>query len=460
MTSRREVEVGTLLADRFRVERILGQGGMGTVFEVTHVHTKHRRALKLLHRELSDNHEASDRFLREASVAGRIGHPNIVEVYDAGRLDTGEPYLLMELLQGEALESLIERHPQGLPLDLSLRLVETAARALHAAHEQSIIHRDIKPANLFLKQPNQDLTVLDFGISKFAGEHTRMASPTGSTILGTPAYMAPEQFDGGGHIDARTDVHALGLVLYECLSGRPAYQADQLMVLLRKISFGERLALGELRPELPTTVLQLVDKALCTDKNLRFASARALAEALRHEEETLARTSGLSSNVAGDAPGPRQVPERPSTFVLDPDLQRRAEGHSMIPGSTTMGLASASAEQPARSRLPTVIGLGAAALVLGLVLAIPLAQLGRTGATTPSATSVAESTPARPETLTNTPIEQPSVRVADSTSTTAVGVSSAISSSAPQTSATASPASRRPQGSAKTSNLATPSEYP
>ncbi len=460
MTSRREVEVGTLLADRFRVERILGQGGMGTVFEVTHVHTKHRRALKLLNRELSDNHEASDRFLREASVAGRIGHPNIVEVYDAGRLDTGEPYLLMELLQGEALESLIERHPQGLPLDLSLRLVETAARALHAAHEQAIIHRDIKPANLFLKQPNQDLTVLDFGISKFAGEHTRMASPTGSTILGTPAYMAPEQFDGGGHIDARTDVHALGLVLYECLSGRPAYQADQLMVLLRKISFGERLPLGELRPELPTTVLQLVDKALCTDKTLRFASARALAEALRNEEETLARTSGLSSNVAGDAPGPRQAPERPSTIVLDPDLQRRAEGHSIIPGSTTMGLASASAEQPARSRLPTVIGLGAAALVLGLVLAIPLAQLGRTGATTPSAASVAESTPARPEALTNTPTEQPSVRVADSTSTTAVGVSSAISSSAPQTSATASPASRRPQGSAKTSNLATPSEYP
>ena len=301
---------------------------------------------------------------------------------------------------------------------------------------------------------------MDFGISKFAGEHTRMASPTGSTILGTPAYMAPEQFDGGGHIDARTDVHALGLVLYECLSGRPAYQADQLMVLLRKISFGERLPLGELRPELPTTVLQLVDKALCTDKNLRFASARALAEALRHEEEYLARTSGLLSAVAGSARAPQQSPERPSTIVLDPDLQRRAEGHSIIPGSTTMGLASGSAEPPAQSRSLTVIGLGAAALVLGLVLAIPLAQLGRTGATKPSATSVAESTPARPETLTNTPTEQPSVRVADSTSTIAVGVSSAISSSASQTSATASPASRRPQGSAKTSNLATPSEYP
>jgi serine/threonine protein kinase len=457
LTPRREVEAGTLLADRFRVERTLGQGGMGTVFEVTHVHTKHRRALKLLHSELSANHEASDRFLREASVAGRIGHPNIVEVYDAGRLETGEPYLLMELLRGESLEQLLERHPQGLPLELSLRLVETAALALHAAHQQEIIHRDIKPANLFLKQPNQDLTVLDFGISKFSGEHTRMASPTGTTMLGTPSYMAPEQFDGGGQIDARTDVHALGLVLYECLSGQQAYQADQLMVLLRKISFGERRPLAELRPELPTSVLRLADKALATDKNQRFESALKLAEALRYEAEAATRTSALPAKMSNFASGRPQALERPSAPLIAPDHQHRAEGHSMIPGSTTMGLAAASSDPAVRPRTLTVIGLGAGALVLGLVVAIPLAQ--RTGVSTASATSVAESAQVKADQPASASTASPTVRVASSSSAPPAS-SSVTTLSAPPASASAPTTNRKPPSTARTSHLATSAEYP
>ncbi len=306
--------------------------------------------------------EAVSRFLREASAAGRIGSRHIVETFDAGQLPSGEPYLVMELLRGETLADRLEREG-ALPIDAALEIVRQAAIGIHAAHEAGIVHRDLKPENLFLVGGDEPLVkILDFGISKFDPELTGTPSLTtdGST-LGTPYYMAPEQVRGGQVVDARSDVYALGVVLYECLIGKPPFVADTLPALCVLIHEGEYQRPRALRPELTTEVEAIVVRAIEGDRERRYQSARELAEALARLgvgplslRETLA--------VSSDAATVRQA-SAPAYSVAPP------AAHGTLEPGTKTAISPELPAAPSRGRRALMIAGGALlfALALGLL---------------------------------------------------------------------------------------------
>jgi serine/threonine protein kinase len=317
-TASSALEPGIIIAGKLRVVRLLGAGGMGAVYEVEHQITKHRRALKLMHRGMALLvPDAITRFLREASAAGRIGNPHIVETFDAGELPSGEPYIVMEMLQGRSLAELIQ---QGGPLDAALTadIMQQACDGVQAAHDAGIVHRDLKPENLFLVDgPLPSLKILDFGVSKFDPEVTGDARVTAEgATLGTPAYMAPEQLGGDGEIDARTDVYALGVVLYECLTGAIPYSASSLPELAMRIYEGHYTPLRGLRPDVQPEFESIVARAMARDKNQRFATARELGVALAAFAPALPR-SGVRSVVSREALAATRLDSslRPDTSV-------------------------------------------------------------------------------------------------------------------------------------------------
>jgi serine/threonine-protein kinase len=271
----------TVLAGRFRVVRCMGVGGMGSVYEIEHTLTKHRRALKLLHAAMAQNTAVVERFLREASAAGRVGNQHIVETFDAGTLETGEPYLVMELLRGGTLSDRIAAGP--MPVSEVIDLVGQACDGVQAAHEAGIVHRDLKPDNLFVidVEGRPFVKILDFGISKFdPGKTGGHALTQEGAALGTPYYMSPEQIRGEVKLDARTDVYALGVILYECAAGRRPFEAEALTQLAVLIHMGKPPPLAELRPDLPPGFADLVARAMATDPGHRVPSARELRQEL------------------------------------------------------------------------------------------------------------------------------------------------------------------------------------
>src|SRR5215471_3949791 len=275
------LEPGTVLAGRFRVVRCMGVGGMGSVYEIEHTLTKHRRALKLLHAVMAQNTAVVERFLREASAAGRVGNQHIVETFDAGTLESGEPYLVMELLRGSTLSDRIAAGP--MPISEVIDLVGQACDGVQAAHEAGIVHRDLKPDNLFVidVEGRPFVKILDFGISKFdPGKTGGHALTQEGAALGTPYYMSPEQIRGEVKLDARTDVYALGVILYECAAGRRPFEAEALTQLAVLIHLGKPRPVAELRPDLPPGFSDVVARAMATDRERRIQTARDLRSEL------------------------------------------------------------------------------------------------------------------------------------------------------------------------------------
>jgi serine/threonine protein kinase len=271
----------TVLAGRFRVVRCMGVGGMGSVYEIEHTLTKHRRALKLLHAVMAQNTGVVERFLREASAAGRVGNQHIVETFDAGTLETGEPYLVMEMLRGQTLSERIA--PGPMPIAEVIDLVGQACDGVQAAHDAGIVHRDLKPDNLFVidVEGRPFVKILDFGISKFdPGKTGGHALTQEGAALGTPYYMSPEQIRGEVRLDARTDVYALGVIMYECAAGQRPFEAEALTQLAVLIHMGKPPPLAQLRPDLPPGFADLVARAMATDPGQRIQSARELRQEL------------------------------------------------------------------------------------------------------------------------------------------------------------------------------------
>jgi eukaryotic-like serine/threonine-protein kinase len=273
---------GDLIASKYLVERTIGSGGMGAVFEVSHRVTGKRFAIKWLLPTLAAQTEAVGRFMREAQVAGRVDHPNIVEVYDFGQ-EGDSFYIVMELLQGEPLSRRLERVRQ-LPLDVACRILIPVARGLHAAHAAGVIHRDLKPDNIFLCDAPSDEEapkVVDFGISKMsslAGETGAHVTKMG-VVLGTPRYMSPEQIRCEG-VDARTDVYALGVILYEMLAGCVPFPGDNYGDIVLRIMTEPPMPLAQLAPGTPQAIVDVVDKALARERSQRFPDVQAFALAL------------------------------------------------------------------------------------------------------------------------------------------------------------------------------------
>ena len=267
--------IGALVSGTYRVVRRIGEGGMGRVYEAQHLRLPKRAAVKVLHPDWATVGEAFERFQREAVVSSSIGSRHIVQVHDLGQLDDGSPYMLMEFLQGEDLATVLERRKR-LPPGEVLTLMEQACAGVHAAHQKGVIHRDLKPANLFIAHQEggeQVLKVLDFGLSKVRG--ARRSSLTGAQVLGTPAYMSPEQIRSSAEVDGRTDVYALGATLFELLTGELPFDDPNVSVLMDKILGEPPRRARELMPALADAIDELMVRALAKDPAERFQDVDA-----------------------------------------------------------------------------------------------------------------------------------------------------------------------------------------
>jgi serine/threonine-protein kinase len=278
-----QLSPGDIVADKYRIERLLGEGGMGTVYAANNQLTGRAVALKWLRPDLSLNAQYVERLMREARVAGRLDHPNIVNVFDAG-FHSGSAFLVMELLRGESFESWLRRGPH--PPGNCLGLLMPALRGVAAAHAAGVIHRDLKPDNIFLCTDSggfiTQTKVLDFGIAKDINEgmdkHRSLTSP--GALIGTIHYMAPEQVRSARSVDTRCDVYALGVILYHALSGSLPFGSESLGELIIEIAESKPEPLNKRCPELPAALSATVMRAMSRDPATRFQNVAELARAL------------------------------------------------------------------------------------------------------------------------------------------------------------------------------------
>jgi serine/threonine protein kinase len=228
-TPDRDALIGSVLDSVYRITGVLGAGQMGVVYEAKHIRLGNRVAVKLMARDLAANSLALARFRREAEITGQLGHPHIVRVFDFGTAPSGEPFLVMEFLEGEDLEERLRR-VSPLPIATVLQIVKQTASALAATHARGIVHRDLKPANVFLQQVEGEpdfVKVVDFGVSKARAATLKLTQSV--SIVGTPYYMAPEQASGRHEeVDHRADQWALACIAYEMVAGVPPFQGDDL----------------------------------------------------------------------------------------------------------------------------------------------------------------------------------------------------------------------------------------
>jgi serine/threonine protein kinase len=356
---------GDVVAGKYRLDRVLGQGGMGMVWAATHTVTRKSAALKFVRGAGADT-EVKKRFLREARAACAVKHPNVVEIHDVLELEDGSPVMVMEHLRGESLADRLDREPK-LPLRETARILLPVISAVGTAHAIGIVHRDLKPQNIFLVrgfEGAQSVKVLDFGIAKLTSLDGDAAQTAGITntgaLLGTPCYMSPEQAFGERDIDHRADVWALGIILYECLSGVLPTNANNIGQVLKIVLTGSIRPLAELAPELPPDVTGLVDRMLSQDRARRPPDLREAKRVLEpHADAADAVDFGPPSIVVPDPPSPSE----------DTARKRRVESDTEVP---------ASAKAPSTPDAPKPASHDV--IVKGIATVDPL---GATGAVTP-----------------------------------------------------------------------------
>jgi len=309
--------VGRNVGGRYRVRGVLGEGGMGMVYDAEHIGLGRDVAIKVLSPSQAKKKVAVKRFQQEARAAGAIGHPNICEVYDLGQLDDGSPYLVMEKLVGSTLADRITREG-GLPFDELVDVVIQVLAGLIAAHDKGIVHRDIKPENIFLARRvgcPPIVKILDFGVSKMmpqfhSGEEQLDLTRTGM-VMGTPYYMSPEQARGERNLDGRVDVYACGVMMYEAIAGKRPFLAPNYNALLLAIISTTPKPLREVRTATPPALEAIVKRAMAKARDDRYPSASALLRDLQALAPSLAPV-GVPSRL----PAPPTAEERMRAPVL------------------------------------------------------------------------------------------------------------------------------------------------
>jgi serine/threonine protein kinase len=351
--------IGLVVDGKYRVIDAIGEGGMSSIYEAEHLGLDRRVALKVLHASLADDREAVARLRQEAQVVAAVGHPNICEVFDMGKMDNGSHYLVMERLHGESLADRLKGDGAMTFLELA-PLVRQVLSALEAAHSKGILHRDLKPENIFIEEHRASGTVrgklLDFGISKSMTydfiENQRLTH-TGM-VMGTPYYMAPEQARGDSGLDQRVDLWAVGVIMYEALTGRRPFVATNYNALLVKILTSKPRPVKKLKPSVLDAAAAIVEKALSKLREDRFQNAREFSKELaRVEREAMVEdphaptmmmrrksVAGTPKMAATSHRNWREAIDDPSTFIDDeapaprhtqPDEPPRAASHAASP---------------------------------------------------------------------------------------------------------------------------------
>jgi len=365
MRQGRSLAVGSVLCDKWRILRVLGAGGMATVYEATHRNGK-RVAMKILHSELRTNEQARARFLREGYIANRVDHPNVPSVLDDGETSDCDAFLVMDLLHGETLET---RNKAGrLSLHEVLRIALALLDVLAAAHEKGIVHRDIKPSNVFLSTDGA-VKLLDFGIARIREVMPEQDCATlsrGEFALGTPSFMAPEQARGHwDEVDARTDIWSVGALMFALLTGRNVHQGQTIHELMILSATAPATPVASLRPELPADYARVVDRALSFHRELRWPDARAMHSAIR----SLLQKAGLGELAASTESSSllectvASTTDQLSAVIEVPRLSRRSgflslAGAALLASASLAWLASTDAGHavPAPTRAVTAKG--------------------------------------------------------------------------------------------------------
>lgn len=274
---------GQILDNKYRIVRLIGEGGMGSVHEGENTLIARRVAIKVLHQAATANEQVLLRFEREAQAAGRIGSDHILEVLDLGRLPDGDRYMVMEYLDGEPLSARIERLGRMTPGQIA-PLMRQALKGLQAAHDAGIIHRDLKPDNIFIQREKAGqadfVKIIDFGISKFSALGNDMNMTRTGAVMGTPYYMSPEQAKGSSQVDPRSDVYAIGVIMYEAVTGRVPFDGNTFNELMFKIVLSDPPKLSEAVPDLDPAFAAIINKAMARELDDRYASASQLRQAL------------------------------------------------------------------------------------------------------------------------------------------------------------------------------------
>ena len=288
----------------YQIVRMIGSGGMGQVYEAVHDQMKRRAAIKILHKRFAHNRQIATRFLNEAKATSIVEHPGIVHIYEFGQTDDGTAYIVMEYLSGDTLRQRLDAQGGKLPPEAMMRIGRQMASALQSAHEKGIVHRDLKPVNIMIVRDPETTggersKILDFGLAKIIEPEGGEGITNTGTILGTPAYMAPEQCKSARAADPKSDVYSLGVIFYEMLSGEIPFDADTDAELLSKHMFSDAPPLLSKAPQVGMALAALVHRML--DKDL---VSRPSAAEVASELQQLYGSSSLSSAMTNAVSAP------------------------------------------------------------------------------------------------------------------------------------------------------------
>jgi serine/threonine-protein kinase len=428
---------GALLAGRYRVEGLLGTGGMGVVVAATQVPLGRRVAIKLLSREAASDAEAVERFFREAQSAAALRSEHVVKILDFGSFDDGAPYMVMEYLDGQDLARTLDGVGQ-LGVEPAVDFVLQACEPLAEAHAVGIVHRDLKPANLFVTRAADGsplLKILDFGISKVLPKESVSITTTGSS-MGSPVYMSPEQIRDAKAVDPRSDVWALGIVLYELLAGEPPFVAERSHEVLARIVQDAPRPLGTLRPNLPPGLEDVVHRCLQKNPEDRFQNVGELARALQ---------PFATAAAAAFADRTERVLRSGPNAITSPDVLTPLSSQPLPPIAVTAGAWHGAAhKRSAMGPVAVIVAFSAVAAIVGVYL---LASAVRR-----EPAPVQAAAPPSVETQLPAPVASAEE---DQATPAASGAPGAAGSSAPAVSAKSAPARPRPAPAVKRDPKAT-----